>query len=145
MRTLYDLMLAAAKHLTGADVILQISERKSLHAAGCVRVNPAGRIVIDLANDYAATGSEEDLHVFLHEVAHAKLHAKGFGRSNTENTALEWDKPKSKQQAGRRLLMESEAEAMANVWEHWAAKRSPEEWQNGRSVFENRLTALLKY
>jgi len=144
MKTLYDLMLAAAKHLTGIDVELQFSEKKSLRAAGCVRVNPAGRVVIDLASDYAPAASEDDLRVFLHEVAHAKLHAKGFGRSDTDRAPI-WDKPKSKQQAGRRLLMESQADTLAHAWNNWAAKRAPEPWQNGRSVFENRLTALLRY
>lgn len=144
MRTLYDLMQVAAKHLTGIDVELRFTNKKSLGAAGCVRVDPSGHPVIDLANDAWEPNSEDDLHCFLHEIAHVKLHAKGFGRSDTSRAPV-WDKAKTEQQQRARILRESQADTLAHAWNNWAAKRAPEPWQNGRSIFENRLTALLRY
>ena len=144
MATLYDLMLAAAKHLTGIDVEIRFTTKSALKAAGCARVDNSGRAVVDLAQDVFENTSEEDLICFLHELGHVKLHAKGFGRSDTTRAPV-WDKPKTEQQAGARLLMESQADTLAHAWNNWAAKRAPEPWQNGRSIFENRLTALLRY
>lgn len=144
MNTLYDLMTAAAKHLTGISVEIRFTTKSALGAAGCVRVSPAGQVVIDLATDAYPSTSEDDLICFLHELAHAKLHAKGFGRSDTSKAPV-WDKPKTKQKAEHRILIESEADKQARDWNHWAAMRAPEPWENGRSVFENRLSALLQY
>ena len=142
-RTIYDLMRTVSRRLVKKPVDINFVNYSTLKAAGCARVDYNGRYVIDLASDIYKSGSEEDLKAFLHECAHLRLHAKNFGKSDTSQPP-EWDKPKNEVIAGRRLLMESQAETLAATWEHYAIEHEPKD-ENGSSLFELRLRALLKY
>lgn len=144
MKTLCDLMLAAGSHLAGIPIQINFATRQYLRAAGCVRVDHSGQVVIDLASGFAASKSDDDLKIFLHEVAHCRLHAREFGRSDT-TLAPVWDKPVNDIVATRRALRESQAENQVMAWWHWAEKHAKTELDNGCSRFENYLTALMRY
>lgn len=135
MKTLYDLMLDVARHLTGRDIELNFTNRKSLGALGCARTDFSGKSVIDLATDAFPTCSGEDCYLFLHELAHISLHKF----KHTDTTRPPEPNPKINKP------LETQADKLARTWERWAIQHAESSIKNGRSVLENRLTALLQY
>jgi hypothetical protein len=146
--TLHGLMLNVGRRLVGQPVELQYTKRSRLKSGGCCRVNPKGKIIIDLA-DGLPTLDDGNLMIFLHELAHARLHSQKFGRSDTDQ-APDWNTyqdegQKNKAIAARRALMELQADTLARSWANWAERHAKTILDNGRSNLENRLVALLRY
>lgn len=147
MRTTYDLMLAAARHLTGLPIELNFTSVRKIGALGATRKNHDGVMILDLADDYAASMSDQSLWVFIHELAHVKLHGAGMPASDTANISAREQLAQTKNSQSKLDVAwkEKQANDLAKTWLTWARRHAPKEQDNGASNFENYLTILLKY
>lgn len=135
MQTLYDLMLKVAQHLTGKRPALRYREPIYKGNIACVQVDETGRPVIDISP--ILNGDERELRIFLHELAHIRLHK--FMRSNVEQP------PQSVQineQPVAHASREKQADDLALRWLDYGRKHQP-----GGVIpeFEGILWALLNW
>lgn len=114
MKTVYDLMLAAAKHLTGKDIVLRFQEPVYKEFIACTMTNPKGRTVIDLSPALFGRG-ETELKVFLHELAHARLHEIAPS-SYTGRQPQSMSAGSPQDRTATYTKREREAEALAGRW-----------------------------
>jgi len=72
LRTVYDLMHATARKLSGKRLQLRF-EHNPGYKAVC-RTDETGIMIIDLDPDLSYQGNQEYLRIYLHEISHAKNH-----------------------------------------------------------------------
>jgi len=108
-----------AEHLAGRSVLLRLQQPVDAWAWGETYLNHGGQVVIDLRPGLPPA---ENFRMFLHEVAHARLHMWTISPSidsylpaGSDNTppAGGWD-------YYRRDPREQEADALAGIWAKWA-------------------------
>lgn len=138
MNTIADLYTEVARVLAGKDVILQFKRPVYKNLLGCASKNESGKLVIDLTPDLPG---ELSLKVFLHELAHIKLHARKYASSRIGSMASGSVKsggdPDEKQ--------EREADEFASHWLSYARLHLLDHYKNSMSEEEAMLQALLHY
>jgi len=138
MNTMADLYSEVARVLTGSNVILQFKRPVYKNMLACVSKNESGKLVIDLTPDLPG---EESLKVFLHELAHVKLHSRKFASSRISSMASGSVKSGGAQDEKQ----EREAEEYSKHWLSYARLHLMDHWKNSMSEEEAMLTALLHY
>lgn len=140
-------MEATAERLTGKVILLQFREPPTRGASGECYKTDSGLIYIDLS---PALGLEETYRVFLHETAHAKLHAatvKPTPEHLTYSGAIEWQTYPAQVQAVADRS-EAEADTLAASWASWADRMTSKALQSNDSIMAHviaKLTALQFY
>jgi hypothetical protein len=136
MKTL-ELMNDVARHLTGKDVEVNIREPVTRGANGETWIDWRLPHPVQIAiSQRAAADGEKYLNVFLHEVAHARLHTARMDASGPVE-ALHDD-------AG---VLEIEARALAAKWKRYADFHFSEyevmAWNEATAILQKKLLALL--
>jgi len=130
MKTVYDLMLAVARHLTGKEVRVRMTKPED--SDGLCWTDEERGLTIDIS-PYL---SDETLaYVFIHEMAHAKLHnfrpvAEAVMRATQES-----------EEEDSYIRREVEADSQALAWLRYAGKYR----NKSLDYFEGMLWALLRY
>lgn len=137
---LLELSNKVACNLSGKAVAVRFQSPAHKGSLGSIHKDVKGRIIIDIDPKLPMP---KFFHIFLHEVAHARLHADELARSNVSVKAS-GTLPNS---AGGKLGSgdEAHAEALSKYWEEW----SDENWErfhvSGMSKYESKLNALTHF
>lgn len=116
------LMAYAAPVIAGRPVIVKRRLPSMAEADGLTSLNPRGVPVITLSPRIDRVNDREFMRLYLHELAHAKLHAPHFQRSTTDT-----ERPGSSDYEAIGML-EREADNQAEKWLELAeAKRDKRE------------------
>ena len=138
MKTIHDLMADVAKHLAGEPVAILYKRPEDTRLKGHAQRSANGTAVINL--NPAINGDDRELIIFLHEIAHIKLHRFTPSRIETRPTL---PPPATGNRAIIFKQRENEADILAKTWLDWGRKRQP---GNGSiDEFEGVLRALLDY
>lgn len=139
---LNELMEAVATHLAGKPVMVRLRDPQYAGLSGVTHKATTGQIVVDVKS---TLDNDTFLRVFLHEVAHAKMHARGFAESNVNQPAGSIPRqPSTAAVKARDRQQEREAELLACKWLAWARRHLWDVDEPGTEM-EGLLKALLKY
>lgn len=140
MRSIADLMVKVAEHLTGEENLEVIFRDPPYRLTdGCCYKSASGKPIIELK---PYLDEDRTFYVLLHECAHAVLHRQAIRALDVRSRpsgSMEF-KRESNPNYKRH---EDEADALANKWLTFAKKHARRE--QGMSELEACLWCLLKY
>ena len=133
--TVFDVMQLVAIKLSGKACLLRLQAPAVAGLKGMVH-RAAGQLIIDVS-----PGLEDDLmlKVFLHEVAHAKLHSFEPTQLSSYPSGSIKDHRKSEGASWCNTTQEAQADSLADKWLRWGETHRDEQLP----AFEGVLTALL--
>lgn len=137
MQTIHDLMAAVAAHLVGEPVAITYNQPEDNRLLAHVQRNVKGVPVINI-NPSMTGNHEQDLHVFLHEIAHHRLTKYKPSPIEARPTMPNHGNGIWRERYNRD---EDNAEAMADQLESWAKRNASE----SLPFLEGCLMALLEY
>lgn len=137
-----DLMQKAARTLTGENVVIRFERPDYKRADGMTWRDMSGAVRVDVSPELKAYPAHL-LDVFLHELAHAKLHAPGYAKQAKAPPASIARSCTDVLAAAAMARQETEADELADVWKAYAAVT----WQNCQEAtkLDSQLRTLTYY
>lgn len=129
----------AARNLSGKDVIVRLKHPVYSNVEGLMHKSVSGDLIIDL--DPGIGDYENFLKVFLHECAHAYLHADVTKRSDLSTKVSRSMVYEGKPNKGN----EVHADELSKHWFDWCEKNYQKYYEQGFDEIECKLNALAHY